>query len=91
METGVPDMVIPGPPGTRDVPAMLRPVGFAVKILPSMVKTEVGDPLRGIMSVPRTSPEAPSDTRVPEMVTAGPLGMTDVPAMVKPLAFAVNT
>ena len=31
-EIGVPDTVIPGPPGVRVVPAMENPVGLGVKV-----------------------------------------------------------
>ena len=31
-DTGVPEIVMPGPPGVRAVPAMRNPVGLGVKL-----------------------------------------------------------
>lgn len=38
-DIGVAEMVIPGPPFEMDVPAMKKPVGLAVKVVPAMVNT----------------------------------------------------
>lgn len=90
-ETGVPEMVMPGPPGTRVVPAMAKPVGLAVNVWPASVKTAlVGIDRRGIVLVPMTRPDEPREMGVPEIVTAGCPGRMEVPAMLKPVGFAVK-
>lgn len=43
------------------------------------------------MLAPMTTPDGPKETGVPDIVTAGPPGMIDVPAMLKPFALAVPT
>jgi len=44
-----------------------------------------------IVLAPMTTPDGPKETGVPDIVTAGPPGMTDIPAMLKPFALAVAT
>lgn len=89
-DTRVPAIVTAGPPGTIVIPATTKPVGFAVNVWPSIVKTALVEEGRAIVRVPMTRPEAPNEITVPEMVTAGRPGKIDVPAILKPVAFAVN-
>ena len=81
-------MVTAEPPGVRDVPAILKPVGAAVKVWPATVKTDCG--ARATVEEPIWRPAEPRDTTVPEMVTAEPPGVREVPAIEKPVGAAVK-
>ena len=91
-KTGVPEMVMPGPPFTIVVPAMEMAVGLAVKVWPPTVKTgEPDDEGKVNVSVPITRlPEEPRETGVPDMVTGGPPGFIVVPARTNPVGLAVK-
>lgn len=92
-DTGVPEMVTPGPPGDRVVPAMAKPAGRAVNICPPTVKTEEcadEEEEKAILLVPMTTPDGFSETGVPEMVMPGPPGTSVVPAIGRAVGFAVN-
>ena len=85
---GVPEMVMPGPPAVRVVPATEKAVGLGVKVWPATVRA-VGD--RFIVLLPISSiPEAPRLMGVPEMVMPGLPAERVVPAILKPDGFAVK-
>ena len=74
-EIGVPEMVMAGPSRERDVPAMEKPVGFAVNVVPPTVKTDwTGVDWSGSQMVllPMTSAVGPRDIGVPDTVIADP-------------------
>ena len=85
-EIGVPEIVTAAPPGDSVVPATEKPAGFAVKAWVPTVKMSG----RWKVLVPMTSPEAPRDTGVPDIVTAAPPGESVAPAMRKPVGFALS-
>ena len=87
-DIGVPETIIPAPPGETDLPSIARPFWVAVKTSPSTVKTEAFGS-RDIVVVPITRTEGPSETGVPEMVIPCPPGVMVVPAMEMPVGFAV--
>ena len=65
----VPEMVIPGPPAVRVVPAIEKAVGSGVKVWPATVRA-VGD--RCTVLLPMSSiPEAPRLMRVPAILIPG--------------------
>ena len=79
IETAVPEIVTPGPPGVIVVPSMEKPPACGVKTCPPTEKAE--EEGRAIVLLPMTTFEAPSDTRVPETVIAGLPWVTPVPSI----------
>lgn len=92
--TGVPDIITAEPPSDTAVPAKLKPVELAVKAWPAAVNTEGiwfdEDARRGMVLPPTKTPEGPRLTGVPEMTAGGPPGDTVIPAMTKPVGWAVK-
>ncbi len=88
-DIGVPETVMPGPPGEMVLPSIARPLCVAVKTSPSTVKIEaLGG--RVTVLVPMMRSEDPRETGVPEIVTPDPPGVSVVPAIEKPVGFAVK-
>ena len=94
-ETGVPEIVTAEPPGVSRVPAIAKPVGWAVNICPPTAKTDcVADPA----SVPKVIVEEPickrdeasRETSVPDMYIGLPPGVSVDPAIGKPVGAAVK-
>lgn len=70
-DTGVPDVMTPGPPAEMLVPAIEKSVGLAVNDWPPTTKTD-GVDARGMVLDLTIRPEGPKNATVPDMVTAGP-------------------
>jgi len=88
-DIGVPETVMPAPPGEIVFPSMARPLRVAVKASPSTVNMEA---LEGnvIVVVPMTRSEEPREIGVPDIVIPEPPGVRVVPAIGKPVGFAVK-
>ena len=87
----VPEIVTGAPLGTSVVSTIEKPVGFAVNVEPATVKTgREGSEGSAIVMVPITTTEAPSDTGVPDNVTAGPFGRRLLPSTENPGGLATN-
>lgn len=85
---GVLEMVMPGPPAVRVVPAIEKAVGLGVKIWLAIVRA-VGERFIVLLPIFRI-PEVSRLMLVPEMVIPGLPGETVVPAILKPEGFAVK-
>lgn len=96
--TGVPESIIPLPPGVSVTPAMANPEAAATKLWPAIVKLEVGAgngtvweaKRKGIVLVPIIIAEGLREMGIPEIVTALPLGKRVVDAREKPVGLGVN-
>lgn len=90
-EIVVPEMVMAAPFAERVVPAMEKAVELAVNVVPATLKIDWKDgAARGRVLLPIIRAEGPSETGVPEIVTAGPPWEMVVPAMEKAVGLAVN-
>ena len=82
-DTGVPETVIAAPPAVSVVlPRMTSPGGPAEAVWPATVAIAVaviGAALTGMVLLPTTRPDRPSETGVPAMVMAGAPGARGVP------------
>lgn len=90
---GVPEIVEPGPPGTRVVPSTMIPDDSEVKVSPPAVKTSEASDLAGrsMLEDPMSNfPDGAKEIGVPEMVIAAPPGRGVEPASSKPVDSAVN-
>ena len=94
-DTGVPEMVIAKPPGVSVVPATAKPVGSAVNVCPATAKT---DCVADAALIPRLivvepickCDEASRETSVPDKYTGLPPGVSEDPAIGKPVGAAVK-
>ena len=85
---GLPEIVIPGPPAVRVVPAIEKAVGFGVNVWLAIVRA-VGDRLIVLLPMFRI-PEGFRLMLVPEMVMPGLPGERVVLAILKPEGFAMK-
>jgi len=87
-DTGVPAIVVPGPPGVRVMPPIATPPDGSVVIFwPAIVARTgavEGAILMGIVLLPTTSPDGPSETGVPNIVIAEAPGAKGVPSTSMP-------
>ena len=94
-ETGVPEMVTAVPPGVSIVPAIAKPAGSAVNVCPATTKT---DCVADAVLIPRLIVEEPickcdeasRETSVPDRYTELPPGVSEDPAIGKPVGAAVK-
>ena len=90
-DTGVPEMVMPGPLAWRVVPAMARPLETGVRIWPPTVMTMAGGDGMEIVLPSIKMAEGKRLIGVPDIVMPGPPGDSTVPATAKPVGLAVKT
>ena len=94
-ETGVPEIITAEPPGEIVVPSIANPVGWAVNVCPATAKMDcVGDAVlipRSIVEEPICKrDEASRETSVPDMYIGLPPGVSEDPAIGKPVGAAVK-
>ena len=87
-DIGVPDTATPGPLGVSVVPATTVPSGSTVRTWPMRVNVCITADRKGVGSgkllAPITISDGARETRVPEMVIAGPSSLNVVPATATP-------